>query len=99
MNLGALATIAVSRPPNLTIVVWDNGEYRTTGGQPSATAFGADLGGVAAALGIPVVTTTRTASELASAIDRSGADPGPTLIVARVSESHPATKPRSTASS
>ena len=31
MNLGALATVGTMRPPNLTVVVWDNGEYRHHG--------------------------------------------------------------------
>ena len=59
MNLGSLATIAVMGPPNLTVIVWDNGEYATTGGQPSATAYGADLAGVARALGIAGAATVR----------------------------------------
>jgi sulfopyruvate decarboxylase alpha subunit len=93
MNLGALATIAVTRPANLTVIVWDNGEYGTTGGQSAATAHGADLAGAAAALGIRVATTVSTAGELQSALDRSVAEPGPTVIVAKVYESAPVAKP------
>ena len=44
MNLGSLATIGVCAPPNLFVVVMDNGEYGTTGGQKTATAGAADLG-------------------------------------------------------
>src|SRR5436853_7661412 len=33
MNLGSLATIGWTRPKNLVLIVWDNGEYGTTGGQ------------------------------------------------------------------
>src|SRR5260221_3848137 len=33
MNLGSLATIALLRPANLTLVAMDNDEYATTGGQ------------------------------------------------------------------
>src|SRR5262249_50463101 len=36
MNLGSLATIGWQRPENLVVVVWDNEEYGTTGGQPTA---------------------------------------------------------------
>jgi sulfopyruvate decarboxylase alpha subunit len=93
MNLGSLATIAVSRPANLTLVVWDNNEYGTTGGQRSATAFGADLAGAGRALGIVESTTVRTTAELEHALDRSAASPGPSMIVARVSESAPIAKP------
>jgi len=53
MGLGALATLAVQRPPNLAIVVLDNGHYGETGMQRSHTALGASLTGVAAACGIP----------------------------------------------
>ncbi len=38
MNLGSLATLGWTRPENLAIVVWDNQEYGTTGGQQTATA-------------------------------------------------------------
>ena len=30
MNLGSLATIGWTRPPNLVLIVWDNEEYGTT---------------------------------------------------------------------
>lgn len=93
MNLGALATIAVARPTNLTLIVWDNGEYGTTGGQTSATAFGADLAGAASALGIPLATTVHTSGELESTLDRSAAEAGPAIIVAKVRESAPVAKP------
>jgi len=51
MALGALATIAAAAPGNLSIVVLDNGEYGETGGQPSHTARGVDLCGMATAAG------------------------------------------------
>src|SRR5215510_15053454 len=38
MQLGALTTIAMLRPKNLSIVVWDNQSYQITGGQMTATA-------------------------------------------------------------
>ena len=37
MGLGSLATIAVQRPPNLAVIVFDNGVYGETGMQPSHT--------------------------------------------------------------
>lgn len=37
MALGHLATVATVNPPNLTIVVFDNASYLTTGGQPTPT--------------------------------------------------------------
>jgi thiamine pyrophosphate-dependent acetolactate synthase large subunit-like protein len=52
MGLGSLATIGVARPPNLAIVVFDNGVYGETGMQPSHTQSGVDLLKVAGACGI-----------------------------------------------
>jgi thiamine pyrophosphate-dependent acetolactate synthase large subunit-like protein len=55
MGLGALATIGVQRPPNLSIVVFDNGHYGETGMQASHTDGGVSLCGVARACGIEAV--------------------------------------------
>jgi thiamine pyrophosphate-dependent acetolactate synthase large subunit-like protein len=52
MGLGALATIGLQRPPNLAIVVFDNGHYGETGMQPSHTLATTSLAGVARACGI-----------------------------------------------
>ena len=67
MNLGSLATIGLLRSPNLVVVVMDNEEYATTGGQATPTAHGADLeaaaraaaGGVESATNAPRVTAAR----------------------------------------
>jgi thiamine pyrophosphate-dependent acetolactate synthase large subunit-like protein len=56
MGLGALATIGVERPPNLALVVFDNGRYGETGMQRSHTAAGVSLVGVARACGIEAVS-------------------------------------------
>jgi thiamine pyrophosphate-dependent acetolactate synthase large subunit-like protein len=52
MGLGSLATVGVQQPPNLAIVVFDNGRYAETGMQPSHTDAGVSLCGVARACGI-----------------------------------------------
>jgi thiamine pyrophosphate-dependent acetolactate synthase large subunit-like protein len=52
MGIGALATIAVKAPPNLTVVVLDNEHYGETGMQPTHTQFGVDLAAIARASGI-----------------------------------------------
>jgi hypothetical protein len=52
MGLGSLATIGVSAPPNLAVAVVDNQLYGETGRQPSHTALGVDLAGIARASGI-----------------------------------------------
>jgi len=55
MGLGGLATIGARRPPNLGVVVLDNGLYGETGMQASHTALGVDLCGVARAAGFASV--------------------------------------------
>jgi thiamine pyrophosphate-dependent acetolactate synthase large subunit-like protein len=50
MGLGSLASIGVQKPQNLAVIVFDNGVYGETGGQPSHTAAGGvDLVAVAQA--------------------------------------------------
>jgi thiamine pyrophosphate-dependent acetolactate synthase large subunit-like protein len=93
MNLGSLATVGWERPENLVIVVWDNGEYGTTGGQQTATAHGADLEAAARALGAAGTTTVHEPRDLATAINVARADPGPWVIVAKIAESTPNVKP------
>jgi thiamine pyrophosphate-dependent acetolactate synthase large subunit-like protein len=93
MNLGSLATIGWTRPPNLVLVVWDNQEYGTTGGQETATAHGADLEMAARAMGTSSTATVRTEEAFGDAIARSRAEPGPWVIVAKVEETSPAVKP------
>lgn len=51
MGLGALATIAVQRPQNLTIVVLDNGRYGETGMQMSHAGHDIEIARVADSLG------------------------------------------------
>jgi thiamine pyrophosphate-dependent acetolactate synthase large subunit-like protein len=91
MNLGSLATIGLLQPANLVLVVMDNEEYATTGGQRTPTAHGADLDGAARALRIRGSSTVRTLDELTAAIAAPG--DGPRVIIAKVSESAPTPKP------
>src|SRR6266436_5038477 len=64
MGLGALATIGVERPPNLALVVFDNGHYGETGMQASHTNAGVSLCGVARACGIDAVFDIAEAASL-----------------------------------
>ena len=84
MQLGCLATVAERAPQNLTIVIWDNGIYQITGGQPSATAAAADL--VAIARGAGIANSAWAADE--PDFDRLAASAlkgeGPSLIAARI---------------
>ena len=51
LGLGALATIGVQQPANLTVAVIDNERYGETGMQATHTASGVDLAAVAKACG------------------------------------------------
>ena len=84
MGLGGLATIAVQRPPNLAIVVFDNERYGETGMQATHTADGVDLAGIAAACGFPITGTLREEPDLEAALPTIGSSPGPLLYVAKV---------------
>jgi thiamine pyrophosphate-dependent acetolactate synthase large subunit-like protein len=84
MNLGSLATIARQAPPNLVHIVWDDEAYETTGRQPTHTAAGTDLAGIAKAAGIPQAVTVTDEAAFSAAVDHALAEPGPWFIVTKV---------------
>ena len=77
MGLGALATIGVQQPVNLTVVVIDNERYGETGMQATHTAHGVDLAGVARACGLKGVDF----DDLPKAIHKT---PGPHFAAVKV---------------
>jgi thiamine pyrophosphate-dependent acetolactate synthase large subunit-like protein len=84
MGLGALATIAVKKPRNLSIVVQDNEHYGETGMQETATRHGVDLVAMAQGAGFPRtfrVTRPEDVPALKAAIH---AGEGPLFAVAKV---------------
>jgi thiamine pyrophosphate-dependent acetolactate synthase large subunit-like protein len=85
MQLGCLSTIALQAPKNLTMVVWDNGMYQITGGQPTASGTVTDL--VAVARGCGLANSAWAADE--DEFDRLFAqalEGGPTFIAARIDD-------------
>jgi thiamine pyrophosphate-dependent acetolactate synthase large subunit-like protein len=84
MGMGSLATIAVQRPPNLAIVVFDNERYGETGMQATHTAHGVDLAAIAAACGFPLTGTVREERDIDAALPAIRTSPGPVLFVAKV---------------
>ena len=66
MGLGGLATIAVKRPGNFTLIVLDNGRYGETGGQLSHTGLGIELHRTAAAMGFASAVELREMTEVAA---------------------------------
>lgn len=90
MMLGCLATVAARAPQNLIIVVMDNGAYEITGGQPTASAQGADLAAIARASGMARSHWAADEAHFESLIDHALATPGPHLIAARLTLAKPA---------
>jgi thiamine pyrophosphate-dependent acetolactate synthase large subunit-like protein len=89
MALGTFATVARYAVKNLTIVVFDNGAYLTTGSGSvaSATASGADLAAIARAAGIACSVLVEDIPAFERAIGQAMRDDGPWVIVARVDAS------------
>src|SRR5262249_33161727 len=81
MNLGSLATIGLLQPANLVLIVMDNEEYATTGGQATATALGADLAAAARAMRIDA-TTGVDEEQLRRTLHRARLAPAPRGVVA-----------------
>jgi thiamine pyrophosphate-dependent acetolactate synthase large subunit-like protein len=90
MGLGALATVAVRKPTNYTLVVLDNGHFGETGGQVSHSGLGVDLHRVAAAVGFASVAEVRELAQIADyrpeLIKLSG---GPRFVTLRIAHGHP----------
>jgi len=84
MNMGALATVGSYKPDNLTIVILDNGAYQITGGQPTHTASGIDLSGVARGCGITSASRVESLADFETALDKILDAPGPHVLVASV---------------
>jgi thiamine pyrophosphate-dependent acetolactate synthase large subunit-like protein len=84
MGLGALATIGVQRPANLTIAVLDNERYAETGMQRSHTAAGVRLDQVAAACGFAWTAEVAEPAGVDPVRRRLTAAEGPGLAVFKV---------------
>jgi thiamine pyrophosphate-dependent acetolactate synthase large subunit-like protein len=84
MGLGALATIGVQRPRNLTIIVIDNEHYGETGMQPTHTRYGVDLPAMARAAGFRGTGTVYTAAQLKTWLPRLYRQPGPVFCSIKV---------------
>jgi sulfopyruvate decarboxylase subunit beta len=90
LNLCSLTTVGNQNPRNLTVIVFDNENYLSGGpgkGKPgmlSATSGKTNLEAVAKGCGIAKAVTVDTEAAFKSALERSMADGGPSLIVAKV---------------
>lgn len=91
MSLGELSTVADCDPPNLTVVVWDNEQYRTTGGQPTHSPD-TDFAAVAEACGLRA-TAVGDAEAFETAYREAVAADGASVVVCRVEPADPDGRP------
>ncbi|HYS47849.1 MAG TPA: thiamine pyrophosphate-dependent enzyme [Xanthobacteraceae bacterium] len=89
MNVGALATIAVMNPANLSIVCVDNGHYGETGYQKSHTSLGVDLEKIAAGSGIKRTMTIGGKAEIAAGARLIREGNGTAFVLMRVAPTEP----------
>ncbi len=86
MGLGALATIAVQRPKNLSVIVLDNERYGETGMQATHTHYGVDLAGMAACAGFPLTATINSNKALTEFIPQLYEANGPVFCSVKVDD-------------
>lgn len=87
MGMGSIATIGVKQPPNLVLVVLDNGHYGETGMQASHTRSGIDLVGIAAACRFATALSIADMADLELARRHVHETRGPVLMNARIGTS------------
>lgn len=91
MNVGALATIAVENPPNLSILCVDNGHYGETGYQKSHTSLGVDLEKIAIGSGLKTTRTVKQEDQIADASRLIRETNGTAFVCLRVKPTNPPT--------
>jgi thiamine pyrophosphate-dependent acetolactate synthase large subunit-like protein len=82
MSLGSLVTIAAEAPPNLTLIIMDNGIYEVTGGQP--VPHRPDFAALAKASGIRNVFKFEKASDWSAVAEKLIGVEGTTVIVLQI---------------
>jgi thiamine pyrophosphate-dependent acetolactate synthase large subunit-like protein len=84
MNLGSLATERTCGVGNLVHVIWDNGGWEITGGQPAGSPFGIDLETVARGCGILRSATVGDLGDFRRVFAEAMGDSQAWVIVARI---------------
>jgi thiamine pyrophosphate-dependent acetolactate synthase large subunit-like protein len=85
MNLGSLATERAAGVANLVHVIWDNGGWEITGGQPAGSPFGIDLEAVGRGCGFSRTATVADVDAFRAAFAEAMADAlHPWLIVGKI---------------
>ncbi len=91
MSLGCLSTVGTLDPANLTVVVMDNGEYATTGGQPTPAAT-TDFAAVARDCGLHAERAA-TVDGFAAAYREAVGHDGASLVACEVEPVDPDARP------
>lgn len=91
LSLGALATVARHDPSNLVVVVFDNAEFATTGGQPSGSEL-VDFAAVAEDVGLCSFETDSDEAFL-DAYEAAVEHDGAALVACRVDPVDPESRP------
>ena len=89
MGVGALATIAVAAPPNLTIAVLDNGQFGETGQQISHAGRGVEIARIAEGAGFAWTGSIRDMEGVDALRERLRAMAGPQLATIKVGTGNP----------
>jgi len=84
MNTGAMCTLGCERPPNLTVLVVDNGIYENIGGPPTHTSRNTDLAKMAEGAGCINTLTVRDVAAAVDAFKRMLDDGAMGYIVAKI---------------
>lgn len=84
MNLGSLVSIAGAGASNLVVVLFDNGVYEVTGGQPTPASNGVDFAAIARGAGFTSVDEFRDLADWRNGVHRILDLPGPTFVWLRV---------------
>jgi thiamine pyrophosphate-dependent acetolactate synthase large subunit-like protein len=84
MNIGALATVSIMNPPNLSILCVDNGHYGETGYQLSHTSLGVDLEQMAIGAGIKSTMTVESEDQIAAGARMLRESNGTCFVLLRV---------------
>ena len=91
LNTGIMCTLGKERPPNLTVVVMDNGIYENIGGPPTHTSANTDLAKMAEGAGCLNCHTARSMDDFDAQFRRMLQDNEMGYLVAKIEplERHP----------
>jgi thiamine pyrophosphate-dependent acetolactate synthase large subunit-like protein len=89
MQLGCLSTVAALAPKNLAILVFDNGVYQITGGQPTPASGGTDYAAIARACGLPGAVWAADEADFERLVQHCLETDGPHFIGLKLDEQPP----------